>query len=114
LSPLDQELGVVTDCLNRATFHGFLAKSLLLGSLGLLEDIGMTAVIVTLEIGGSSLAAQVAIDALVIAVVSARNILGILVGYISHSERLKARFMIATVFSRYVAKTALLVKIITR
>jgi uncharacterized protein len=87
LSPLDQGLGVVTDRLNRATFHGFLAKSLLLGSLGLLENIGMTAVIVTLEISRSSLAAQVAIDALVIAVVSARNILRILVGYISHNER---------------------------
>ena len=34
--------------------------------------------------------------------------------YVVMRGRLKARFMIATVFSHYVAKTGLLVKIITR
>jgi hypothetical protein len=80
-----RKLSVVSDRLDRATFHGLFAESLLLGSLGLLEYIGVTAIFVALEVGGSRLAAKVAVDALVVTVVGARNILGILVGYISHS-----------------------------
>jgi len=73
----------------------------------------VTSIFVALEVGGSRLAAEVAIDALVVAVVSACDILGILVGYVSHSEkRLKAPDPIATVFSRRVAKTCGFVRIL--
>ena len=53
----------------------------------MLEDKGMTTIFVALEVGRSRLTAKVAIDALVVAVVGARNIFGILVGYISHNDR---------------------------
>ena len=43
-----------------------LCKGLLLRRLGLLVNVGVTAVIVALEIGGRGFAAQVAVDALVI------------------------------------------------
>jgi hypothetical protein len=78
-------LTVVSDRLDGAAFHGLLAESLLLGSLRLLEDIGVTTVLIPLEIGGCRLAAKITVDALVIAVISAGNVLGILVGYVSHS-----------------------------
>jgi hypothetical protein len=92
-------LSVVTDGLHRAAFHGLLAKSLLLRSLGLLKEIGVTSLIIAGKISGRSFATQVAINALVIAVVGACNILGIFIGYISHDEkRLKADHPIAMVF----------------
>jgi len=92
-------LRVVTDRLDRAAFHGFLTESFLFWSLRLLEDIGVSAVIVAGEVGGSRLAAKVAINALVVAVVGTSDILGIFVGYISHSaERLSSPLPIATVF----------------
>jgi hypothetical protein len=81
-----RQLSVVSDRLDRTAFHGLLAKSFLFRSLGLLEDVGVTTIFIALEVGGCRLAAKVAIDALVVAVVGARNILGIFVGYISHSE----------------------------
>jgi len=87
---IGQGLGVVADRFDGAAFHGLLAESLLLGSLGLLEDIGVTAILIALEIGRSGLAAEIAVDALVVAVVCACDILGILVGYVSHSvEKVK-------------------------
>ena len=36
------------------------------GRLGLLVDVGMAAVVIALEIGGRGLAAQIAVDALII------------------------------------------------
>jgi len=93
------ELSVVTDRLDGATFHGFLTESLLFGSLRLLVDIGVSAVFVTREISGSCLAAEIAVDALVIAVEGTGYILGIFIGYISHSVKmLKALSLNATVF----------------
>ena len=79
-------LGVVADRLDGAALHGLLAESLLLGGLGLLVDIGVTAILVALEVGGCGFAAKIAIDALVVAVVGSCDILGILVGYVGHSD----------------------------
>ena len=78
---------VVADRLDGAAFHGLLTESLLFWSLGLLVDIGVAAILVALEIGRGGFAAKIAIDALVVAVVGACNILGIFVGYVSHSDQ---------------------------
>ena len=93
-------LGVASDCLDRAAFHGFLTESFLFRSLGLLEDIGVTTIVVAREVGRSRFATQVAGNALVVAVKGTSDILGIFVGYISHDGgRLRSPVPIATVFS---------------
>jgi hypothetical protein len=46
----------------------------------------VTAILVALEVGGCGFAAKIAIDALVVAVVGSCDILGILVGYVGHSD----------------------------
>ena len=76
---------VVSDRLDRTPFHGFLAESFLFGSLGLLEHIGMAAIVIAGEVCRGCLATEIAIDALIVAIVGAWDILGIFVGYISHS-----------------------------
>jgi hypothetical protein len=92
-------LPVVADGLDGAAFHGFLAESLLFGILRLLVNVGVTSVIVALEIGRGGLAAEIAVDALVVAVIGAGHIFGILVGYISHSDlSLESALLNATVF----------------
>ena len=77
--------GVVADCLDRASFHGLLAESFLLGRLGLLVDIGVASIFIAGEVSRSSLAAEIAVDALVVAIIGTSDILGIFVGYISHN-----------------------------
>ncbi len=77
-------LGVVANCLDRAAFHGFLAKRLFLWSLRLLVDVGVPPVVIAGEICRCSLATQIAIDTLIVAVICTCNILWILVGYVSH------------------------------
>jgi hypothetical protein len=77
-------LAVATDGFHRAASEGFLAELTLGISLGLLVEEGVTAVVVTLEVGGSGLAAQVAVDALVIDVIGSIDVLRILVGGVSH------------------------------
>lgn len=47
----------------------------------------MAPVVVTLEIGGSGLATEIAVNALVVAIVGAGHIFGVLVGYVSHSDQ---------------------------
>ena len=66
--------GVVPDRLNGAAFHRLFAESFLLGRLGLLENIGVAPVLVAGEIGGCRFAAQVAVDALVVTVVTTGSI----------------------------------------
>jgi hypothetical protein len=75
---------VIADGLDRAAFFGFLAAGFFFGRLGLLEKVRVTAVLVTLEIVGCRLAAQVAINALVIDVILARNVFRIFVCSVSH------------------------------
>ena len=80
---------VVTD--RRATFHRFLAKRFFLGRLGLLVNVGVSAVVVPLEIGGGGFAAQIAVDALFIDVEFAGCVLGIFVGDVGHDFTLRER-----------------------
>ena len=75
---------VIADGLDRAAFFGFLAAGFFFGRLRLLAEEGVTTVLVTLEIVGRGLAAQGAIDALVIDVILARNVFRILVCSVSH------------------------------
>ena len=82
---------VVTDRFDRATFHRFLAKRFFLGRLGLLVNVGVSAVVVPLEIGGGGFAAQIAVDALFIDVEFAGCVLGIFVGDVGHDFTLRER-----------------------
>ena len=59
---------IVSDGFNRTSFHGFLAKRLLLRGCRLLKHIGVAAVVAAPEISGCGFPAQVAVNALVIAV----------------------------------------------
>src|SRR4051812_26410210 len=76
---------VAPDCFNRATFHGFLAKGLFLRTLGLLVNVGMTAVVVAFEIRRGRFAAEIAIDALIIDVEFSFHILRVLICSVCHS-----------------------------
>lgn len=75
---------VVADGFDRATFHRFLAESLFFGAFRLLVDVGVTSVVIAGEIGRSGLATQIAIDALVIDVELALDVVGILICELSH------------------------------
>lgn len=75
---------VVSDGLHRAAFHGFLAGGFFFGARRLLHDVGVTAVIPTCEILRGGFAAQVAVDALIVDEVFARDVFGIPVCNVSH------------------------------
>jgi hypothetical protein len=75
---------VIADGFDRAAFFGFLAASFLLRGGWLLKYIRVTAVLVPLEIIRCGFAAQVAVYALVINVVFARDVLRIFISSISH------------------------------
>lgn len=77
-------LAVAANRFHRAAFHGFLALRFFLRGRGLLVDVGVPTVIITGEILRSSLAAQVAIDALVVHVVCAHHVLRVFIFQISH------------------------------
>jgi hypothetical protein len=57
---------IVADGFNRTSFHGFLAKRVLLRGGRLLKHLGVAAVGAAREISGRSFPAQVAVNALVI------------------------------------------------
>ena len=81
---------VVSDGFDRATFHRFLAKPFFFRRLRLLVNVGVTAVVIALEIRRRCLAAEIAVDALLIDVELAGCVFGIFVGGIGHnSVRLK-------------------------
>ena len=67
--PLLQLGSVGANGFNGAAFHRFFAKRLFLGTLGLLINERMAAIVVPFVIGGRSFAPEIAIDALVIDVV---------------------------------------------
>jgi len=69
---------VIADGLNRAAFHGFLATRFSSGDAGCLLNVGITAVIAAGEVVGRGFAAQVAINALIINVKLADNVIGYL------------------------------------
>lgn len=75
---------IVADRLDRATLHCLFAKTFLLRRLRLLIDIGMSAVVITLEISRRRLATKIAIDALIIDVKLSRYIFGIFVSSVGH------------------------------
>jgi hypothetical protein len=75
---------VAADRFNRTPFHSFFAETFFIGRLRLLIDVGVTAVIIAFEIGRSCLAAQIAIDALIIDVEFPGYVLGVFVRCVSH------------------------------
>jgi hypothetical protein len=77
-------LAVVADGLDRAAFHRFFALGFFFGRGGLFENVGITAVVVSGEIGRGSFAAQITIDALVIDVIFARRVFWIFICDVSH------------------------------
>ena len=79
-------LAVVADGLDRAAFHGFLAKGALVVVLRLLVNVGISAVVVAGEVVGSGFAAEVAVDALVIDVEGAGGVFGIAIIDVGHGE----------------------------
>src|ERR1041384_2485022 len=83
---------VAADRFDRATFHRFLAKRFFLGALRLFVNEGVAAVVVALVIRRRRLAAEVAVDALIIDVIRSGNVLGIFIGSVSHILPLKANW----------------------
>ena len=81
---MNELAAVVAYSFDRATFFGFFAAGFFFGGLGLFEHVGVTAVIIPLEIVRSGLAAQIAIDALVIDVIFAAGVFGVSVRCVSH------------------------------
>src|SRR5829696_4092435 len=79
---------VISDRLDRTAFHCFLAKRFLLRGLGLLVNVRMPAVVVAGVVRRSRLPAKVAIDALIIDVKAAGDVLRIFVCYLSHDRKL--------------------------
>ena len=75
---------VATDGFYGATAEGFFAKLQFFIIFGLLEDVGVATVIITLEIGRGGLAAKVAVDALIVHVEGAGDVLGVFVCCVSH------------------------------
>ena len=81
---------VAADRFDRAAFHRFLAKRFFLGALRLFVNKGVAAVVVTFVICRGGLAAEIAIDALVIDVIRSGNVFGIFVCCVGHIFGLKA------------------------
>jgi hypothetical protein len=77
--------GGVADGFHGAAFHGFLAQRLLLRRLGLFVNVGVPAIVIAGEIARSGFAAEIAVDALVIDVEFACDVLGIFVCDVSHN-----------------------------
>ena len=75
---------VVADGLDRTAFLGFLAAAFFFRRRRLFEDERVSAVFVAFEIVRRRLAAQVAVNALVVHVVFARDVFGIFVCHVSH------------------------------
>ena len=78
---------VVANGFDRAAFHGLFAGGFLFRSRRLLHDVRITAVIPAGVILRRSFAAQVAVDALVVDEVLARDVLGIPICNVSHKSK---------------------------
>src|SRR6185503_21131446 len=80
-------LPVIANGFDRTAFHGFLALRLFVGARRLLENVGITTVVIAGEVGGSGFAAEIAVDALVVHVIFAAGIFRISICNISHKSR---------------------------
>ena len=78
---------VVANGFDRAAFHGLFAGGFFFGGRRLLHDVRITAVIPAGVILRRSFAAQVAVDALVVDEVLARDVLGIPICNVSHKSK---------------------------
>ena len=76
---------VAADRFNWTSFHRFFAEPFFFRGFRLLVNVGMAAVVVTFEIGGRGLTAQIAVDTLIIDVEFARYVFGVFVRDIGHS-----------------------------
>lgn len=76
---------IVSDGLYGTTFHCFFAHGFLLWRFGLLVDVRMASVVITLKICRSGFPAQITVDALIIHVKLACDVLSVSVCGISHS-----------------------------
>ena len=87
----DEELflPIATDRFHRAPGQRFFTKIAFFVGFWLLVEIGMPTVIVAFEIRRSGFAAKVAVDALIINVVSAGDVLGVFVCCVSHVKCLE-------------------------
>ena len=75
---------VIADGFDRAAFLGFLTARLFFGRGRLFADDRVSAVFIALEIARRRFTAQVAVNALVVHVVFARDIFGIAICSVSH------------------------------
>ncbi len=74
----------IADRFDRTSFHGFLALSFFFGSFRLLFHVAVAAIFPASKIVGSGLAAQVAINALVIDKKLAGDVLFVAIGDVGH------------------------------
>lgn len=79
-------LTVVANGFHWAAVHRFLGERLLFGSLRLFVDIAVTAIVIALEICRSGLAAQIAVDALVIHEKFSLNVVAVFVCCVCHID----------------------------
>ncbi len=84
--PVARLRAVAADGLDRAAFLGLLAQAFLVIIFGLLEEIAVAAIVVAFEIRGRRLAAQIAVDALIVHVVFPRDVFFVLVGDVGHGR----------------------------
>jgi hypothetical protein len=82
---------IVADGFDRTSFHGFLAKRLLLRGGRLLKHIGVAAVVAAREISGCGFPAQVAVNALVIDVKLSGHVFRVFTRNVGHKNL--CRFM---------------------
>lgn len=75
---------IATNGLHRAAGEGVFAEAALFVRFRLLVEVGVATVIIALEVGGRCLAAEVAVNALVIDIVRAGNVLGVFVCSVCH------------------------------
>jgi hypothetical protein len=77
-------VAVASDRFDWATFHRFFAEAFFVGRLRLLVNVRVAAIIIPFEIRGGGLAAQIAVDTLIIDVEFARYVLGVFVRGVGH------------------------------
>jgi hypothetical protein len=77
---------VAADGFHRTAFHRFFAKRGFGVVLGLFIDVAVAAVVIAGEVGGCRLAAQIAVDALIIDEKGACDVLGIFISDFGHSQ----------------------------
>jgi hypothetical protein len=75
---------IVADGFDRTSFHGFLAKGLLLRGGRLLKHIGVAAVVAAREISGCGFPAKVAVNALVIDVKLSGHVFRVFIRNVGH------------------------------